>query len=315
MTGVLCNIVGIHACKYCQVLSSPHSDPLSNVALLTKEAVDGVEKFVVFASYSRSGSSIIGSMLDAHPNVIIAHEFYLFTKLKDNPDAFSNKWQLFNELYMNSYWSSIDGLRTTKADSKGYTLDVPGLYQGQLNGTLKMIGDKTGADTANYFDSRPWMFAPPYYKELTNIVGIPIYVIHVVRNPYDLIATSSTYLGDKRLEASETNKLHDPVRVKLQTRTVFRRAAAIQRIKSLDFPVLDMHLVDLVTKPKEAMQSLCDFLEIDCSETYLQRCRNKVFGSLSKTRKRVWWPRGLKEQVEEERKKYSFFSRYSFSAD
>ncbi len=283
--------------------------------LLSDETVSDVEKFVVFASYSRSGSSITGSILDAHPNVIIAHEFYLFTKLKDNPEAFSDKWHLFNDLYMNSYWSSIDGLRTKKADSKGYSLDVQGLYQGQFNESLKIIGDKTGADTANLFDNRPWLSTTPYYKKLVNIIGIPLYVIHVVRNPYDLIATSTTYMGTKRRNASKENKLYDPVRLKIQTRTVFRRAAAIQGIKDLNLPVLDVHLADLVTNPVDTIQSICDFLEIQCSETYLQKCQEKVFGSLSKTRNRLWWPRGLRDQVEEERKKYPFFSRYSFSSE
>ncbi len=191
---------------------------------------------------------------------------------------------------------------------------MEGLSQGHFNGSLRIIGDKTGADTANFFDSHPWMSATPYYKQLRKIVGIPLYVIHVVRNPYDLIATSTMYKG-KTKRVHSTSKLDDPVKLKLQTQTVFRRAAAIQRIKDLNIPVLDIHLVDLVSKPVETIQRLCDFLELNCSEAYLQKCKNKVFGTLSKTRNHVKWPRVLQEQVEKDMKRFTFFSMYSFTSD
>ena len=33
----------------------------------------GIKKFVFFAGYARSGHSIIGALMDAHPHVVIAH--------------------------------------------------------------------------------------------------------------------------------------------------------------------------------------------------------------------------------------------------
>lgn len=33
-----------------------------------------IHTFVLFVGYPRSGHSLIGSIMDAHPNVIIAHE-------------------------------------------------------------------------------------------------------------------------------------------------------------------------------------------------------------------------------------------------
>ena len=43
--------------------------PKRRRASLSQQDVDGVEKFVFFVGYGRSGSSIIGSMMDAHPNM------------------------------------------------------------------------------------------------------------------------------------------------------------------------------------------------------------------------------------------------------
>jgi len=47
---------------------------------LSQSEVDGVEKFVSFIGYGRSGHSFIGAIMDAHPNVVIGHEYHVLQK-------------------------------------------------------------------------------------------------------------------------------------------------------------------------------------------------------------------------------------------
>ena len=49
----------------------------ANLAKLPSEVINGIKKFVFFVGYAcaRSGHSIVGSLMDAHPHVVIAHEF------------------------------------------------------------------------------------------------------------------------------------------------------------------------------------------------------------------------------------------------
>ena len=58
------------------------SDIISDLKtdVLSPQVIAGVKKFVFFIGYGRSGHSIIGSIMDAHPHVVIAHEFFLFSK-------------------------------------------------------------------------------------------------------------------------------------------------------------------------------------------------------------------------------------------
>ena len=71
---------------------------------LTEDEIAGVEKFVLFVGYARSGHSIIGSFLDAHPSIVIAHEFMIFKKwLSHSGDTIRNKSALFNKLYRKSF--------------------------------------------------------------------------------------------------------------------------------------------------------------------------------------------------------------------
>ena len=39
-----------------------------------KDVFESVEKYCMFVGYPRSGHSLVGSLLDAHPNMIIANE-------------------------------------------------------------------------------------------------------------------------------------------------------------------------------------------------------------------------------------------------
>ena len=73
---------------------------LSKMKTLRRSEVDGVEKLVLFIGNVRSGTSIIGSMLDAHPNMITSYQFDLFNKWIENPHM--SKVQLFNDLYRSS---------------------------------------------------------------------------------------------------------------------------------------------------------------------------------------------------------------------
>ena len=82
----------------------------------TEEDIAGIEKYVIFVGYARSGTSIIGSLLDAHPNMIIAHEYMIFkTWLLDdkNRDTLNgNRSYVFNELHQKSYRASCLGSRS-----------------------------------------------------------------------------------------------------------------------------------------------------------------------------------------------------------
>ena len=49
---------------------------------LSENSLDGM-KFVFFFGYDRSGSTVTGRIIDAHPHALIANEFVLFDILAD----------------------------------------------------------------------------------------------------------------------------------------------------------------------------------------------------------------------------------------
>ena len=291
--------------------------PKRTYSLLGEHEVSTVEKFVIFVGYSRSGHSIVASLLDAHPNIIIAHEYNLFRKWKGN--RYQNRSFLYNELYRNSYNNAARGWRSRAKDQKGYTLEVKDSWQGSFQ-ELLVIGEKSGAVTAQTYDNDPLTFVQAL-NELRHTVQVPIRVIHIVRNPYDMISTRLLYADSA---VSRKSKLSASVDVKHSNRhslsmQVNRTIHIVQNVQELllncSLTSLEVHLADLILNPEHVMNNLCMFLGVECSREYLKRCSDKIYARQSQTRKLVDWPEELIDKVYQMIiKPHQPFWRYSFTS-
>ncbi|XP_065896154.1 uncharacterized protein [Dysidea avara] len=283
---------------------------------LPPSVIDEVETFIFFLGHARSGHSIVGSILDAHPHVVIAHEAKLFSRMIENLPHYYNKSVIFNELWNNSYHSSVAGLRTEadKALKKGYTLSIDGLYQGTYVSSVQVIGDKDGGKTAAMFLRNPQNWDQVFSK-IKSTVDIPIKVIHVIRNPYDNIATMLIYKtsGLRITEVKHSDKVYklDSSAVREKTDKYFMLFQAIQEAKGkYNLDLLEVHGKDLIGNPKDSILKMCNFLGVSCSESYLETCANKLFPSESKTRYKIKWDDHLISYVQQYIMKYDSLKRY-----
>ena len=321
---------------------------------LPSDVVDRVEKFVFFIGYQRSGHSIIGSFMDAHPHMVIAHEFMLFTKWKQLEEEYQHhtyhhnslktKSRLFNNLYWDSLADAEHGWRSGELRNKNYTLTIDSQWQGRYDRYIRVIGDKSGGMTTSVYTGSPKNFEV-YLADLKRTVGIPVKVLHVVRNPFDMIATDTLYsegkrqrsetgvrqavfvsnfkkkLGDLkatgRLEELEASRLNNLTLLESRTKSITRLAYGNRDIIRLigEENVLELHNSDLVKDPRSTLNKICTFLDVDCSQKYLKVCADKVFKTVSNTRELVVWPPSTRKKVENLIKEHSFFSRYSFDSE
>ena len=102
---------------------------------LPRSVINHVNHFLFFVGYARSGYSIIASMLDAHPNVVIPHEYALFENGSMNQHSTAIRSGC-------SRFTVYRGLRTQQALMKGSVharaLTVPGSWQGRYD-TLQLV--------------------------------------------------------------------------------------------------------------------------------------------------------------------------------
>ena len=300
--------------------------PLDKFTPLSSSDVEQIKVFVIFLGHQRSGHSIVGSLLDAHPHIILAHEGRLFLKLDEDMSRttprYNTKLLILNALWRNSFRSSNSGLRTEeqKALLKGYTLSIDGLYQGTFVPPVQVIGDKNGGQTTLMFVDDPSKWEQIFFKLKSMLNDIPIKVIHVIRNPYDNIATKVLYRsgGTKKTTSVKHNNITRVVNLDKMNYCVheyFNMFQAIQQMKSkYDLDYLEVHGKDLIENPKTILLSMCEFLGVSCSDDYLEICSNKLFKTESKTRYNLKWTNELLSYIQKSIMKFDNLKRYSFNS-
>ena len=282
---------------------------------LPSRVVSAVDGFVFFVGYARSGHSIIASFLDAHPNIVIAHEYALFNRWSQHPQLYNDRKEaLFNMLYNSSHYSAEAGLRqgTQGIKKKGYTLEVPGWYQGTYEGGISIIGDKAGGMTAQVYRQSKEKFIS-VYQQLCSTTMIPVHAIHVVRNPFDNIATMLLYNEHVKRSMNATHKYKNFEALRRQIKAYFVQVESVKSmIETARLNDIIVHHSHFVANPKGTMRKLCNSLSVTCSERYLQMVAEKTYSNESHSRHSVEWSPELIQMVEDRIEKYSFLKSYMF---
>lgn len=308
--------------NWTELRTDPAHDPSSPIGphrtkSLSAQDARNVEKFVLFVGYPRSGHSIVGSMMDAHPNMVISHEYNLFRQWDKSPGKHDQRTHLYSILLKNSVESAMNGWRSEKKAKKGYTLEVGTPWQGDFT-RLRVIGDKSGAVTSQEFEKDPQRFLE-ILEELKKVTRVPIRMIHVVRNPYDMISTRLLYAdGEKhsKLPATTERKHCNDYGISYHTNRTFQIVRNVHSLlERTNLTVLDVHHADLIRNPRETISMICRFLNLPVPDDYLEACEKKAYSKPSKTRLLVSWPEKMVETVHELSRPYSFLWRYSFEGD
>ena len=252
-------------------------------------------------------------MLDAHPNVILAHQYYLFPKI----ERLNYKNKLYQELYKNSYTSvRSNGVRGSGKDSKGYSLEIDGSWQGRFT-ELKVIGDKSGGRAVKEYKKDSEKFKKLYQK-LAATVNVPIKVLQVVRNPLDMIATQALYRGSSvkntKIRATPTQKYRNGAVInEVAVNFVDISKTMMMMVPDVGLSPLEVHCEDLISDPSKTVSDICQFLDLECSPDYLQMCVDKTFKNVSESRHLVDWDPNTLPSLIDELKTFPFFKKYNHS--
>jgi hypothetical protein len=262
---------------------------------------EGIKTYCMFIGYQRSGSTLVRSLLDAHPNAIIAHELNALRLVAAGFD----KRQLYQLLLDNSRSYADQGQSMV-----GYDYKVPNQWQGRFD-ELRVIGDKKASLSTSRLTESPELL----YR-LQNTVGTEVKFIHVVRNPYDNIATwckRTRGKWNREYKPSSTERVPKPV-LKKMIRHYFNHCEKNASLKELlgDGAVIDVHHESLMEDPKAVLRELCDFLNLGYEEDYLEDCASIVFKSPHKSRYEVEWDDEMLDAVRAGISRFDFLEGYSF---
>lgn len=239
-----------------------------------------MDTFALIVGNARSGTTIVGSIVDSHPNMLCANESgasAVFWRGRDRA-------QIIAEIEENSARNAAEGRQ-----SSGYRYAIPTPYKGEIGvyadkcfnpALLLLAGDRGLID------------------RLSDTMQCPVTLVHCVRNPFDVIATMH-----KRSGAA----LED------RTRWFFMHADAAMNL--LDRGVLPFVIrhESLVAEPREVSRLMFRYLGQDTDDAHLDRIASVVSTTPKRSRDTVKWAPALIELIEQRLAGYPFLAGYKFS--
>lgn len=274
-------------------------------ALKNRESFKTINKYCTFIGSTRSGHSLIASLIDAHPEMVISDELNAIGYLKD---GFSQQ-QHYSLIIQTSQINAQE-----KREMGGYSYGISNQWQGRFR-ELKVIGDKQGPGATL------WLYLNPnLFKSLCAKSQPSSQFIHVIRNPYDTI---TTLMKKTNLLKKESLNLNYPFYRYLNKTTLdlettidlyFLLYKAVARLKEkLDSSnCLDIYHESFLENPKDHLIKICNFLEVDHPSDYLKDCADFVYKSPHKSRNGAEWTPKLIDRVRINMELYPFFSCYSY---
>ena len=274
-----------------------------------------IERYLLMVGYRRSGASLLGQLLNAHPEMVIAHEAHLVSRLH-HPRYLPHggRGRITRMI--------LDGDRQARQrdsyQSAGYSYAVKGHWQGSCS-RLRVIGDKAACDTVGALYRRPELL-----DSLRRRIRAPLRVLFMCRNPYDMIA--SQHLNRLRnrhgavIPALRDYRPTDVERPEVGQTVIpqFLKEVSDQLIEVLPMfrkeDVLPVFHEDFIASPREKLREICSFCGVESTEEYLDACVAVVLPSHHRTRFKVRWNEAQKAEVAAAIERCPWFEGYGFES-
>ena len=242
-----------------------------------------VERFCLFVGYPRSGHSLVGALLNAHRDAVISHEL-------DAPPlilAGCSRDELYARIIARARWFHLRG------DRSNYAYRAREQWQGRF-ARLRVVGDKRAGSVTRSIAAHP-----DFLERVRDLVGVPLRLIHVVRNPYDNIAAIEIWHG---LSLAES------------VRYYFMHCDTTARLDTLCRPdeLLSLRHEEMLQDPAATLARLCAFLGLEHDPQYLDDCRSIVFPRTTYTRRKAAWTPALLDEVQQRLASYPHLAGYAF---
>jgi hypothetical protein len=253
-----------------------------------RAAYPDLHAFCLFIGYPKSGHSLVGALLDAHPDVVIGKALNAFgmVVVDESPPG-----EVVEQLLENSRYQATRGRKQNR-----YRYGVENQWQGRIR-TLRVLGDKFSDRTTKRIGRTSDALAR-FEREM----GLPLRLIHVTRNPFDMVA---------RIAVSKIADGTEQERVAKATDYIGRLAAINQDvIEEGAHPVLTFGHETMVADPREQLGRLCRFLGVEADDGYVDDCAEIVFPAPQRARGLIDWQADQIEAIEQIAARHDFLREY-----
>lgn len=298
---------------------------------LTLLRLSRVEKTCFFIGNGRSGSTLAGAMLNAHPQMLFAFESYAFKRMAGQSRC--RRLHLWGGTLRLAGRQAAEELHNT-----GYDYTIPGARRA-APAFPRVVGDKHAAPVSELFRK-----LGPKKLAAQALEGRPMCFVHMMRNPYDVITTMHRWHGpdhgrfkddfswrtpglgipdgdaDPMRDLLEYAKreLRDGNRLPYLACHFFARAEGVWLLKTQGEPssVIDVHYARLADAPRTELSRIAERLGVDRNEAWLRACE-RFAKPVSRTRTKLahLWTEDLRKLTDEQISRFNFLQGYGWTQD
>lgn len=238
--------------------------------------------------HMKSGGTLLGALLDAHPHIAFADE-------TDAVRYFAAGFRRAQVCYMLERGARREAMkgRVTARRLEPYSFEIPGQWQGKTI-TLDVVGDSKAGVTTQRLGADPELVSRIQHR----LHGTELKFFHVVRNPFDPI--SVMMIRGKRTFDGAVERY-------------FANCAILSELHA-KLPANSVHMVryeDMVDDPQGQLRAACDFLGVNATREYLAACA-AIIVERPPERTRIEWNESEIARVSAEMAKYPFLVGYAF---
>ena len=250
---------------------------------------DGVRTYCVFVGHNKSGTSMLGGLLDAHPNVVLSDECDALRYV----DAGFHRDQIFYLLLRGARAEARKG-RVTARRLQPYSYAVPGQWQGSVQRPL-VVGDGTTGTTTRRLGANPDLLD----RLLALIDGVDVRLIQVIRNPFDPIA--AMMVRGHRTFRNAIDHYFTACRTLIEIR---------ERVDAEK--LLPVRYEAFASDPVHGLSTVCSFLGVEADPGYLEACAGIIRRRPDRTRGMVEWTDRWIDEVERRMSEFAFLRGYAY---
>jgi hypothetical protein len=214
---------------------------------------------------SRSGTTLLSRMLDAHTSLAIFPETWCYVVLDRLGcfEEFSNRWQYI--LFLNQVWDSLRQYQDPAARVLAEEAAKRPSYSGPVRPVLQSFGRAYAAARGA---ARWGEKTPGHVLWLTQIRSLfpEAKILVCLRDPLDVVSSYDERWGGGRADTTYLMRASAQVRHYLQ-----------HFLQEPAFPadqILAVRYESLTARPREVLQEICQFLEVEFEPGMLEFYRN-----------------------------------------
>jgi hypothetical protein len=243
--------------------------------------LDAARCFILIVGNARSGSTLLGAVLDGHPQAVVANESYSSFSLWRNLSGLD----ILRDVYDNACQMAAEGRL-----SEGYHYQVGGPPASKHR--ILIAGDKAWNPSLLLLHGDPGLL-----RSLEERLGMPVKLVHAIRNPFDVIATMHRRSGA-------------PIADRIRWYFMHCEAAAALAHRLPPDRFMESHHASLLAAPADELGRMVDFVGLERDAAHLEAVRQMLFARPRRTAGEVAWRAAEVADVARRMAEFPFLTRY-----